>query len=350
MGGGPEVGRPDVAQVGIGTLVVFVAMVLVAALGAGVLLDTAGLLQSQAQDTGESSTRQVSTSLQVVSNVGNVSRASETVTVTVYNDTHLRLVGWDGTPSNPEPKESILVEDGQTVYLGTDSGSGTSFVYGDLSVRYTASEMDAVSASNRARVRFEVLDDGGDVRLTDALHGTQVGTVDPPVTMQSGSSPDIRFNTNFPPGVDAPMIGGSDYPAGSSYVLNHTEEREREGPLSVVEEVSLTVTPGPGSSAIDLGDATIHYTSDREVARLSYTSGDATGETFEIRQLTGSGPVLDGTDRAIITINTTALGDPNRSLRAGESAQITVVTSSGATRTVSISAPRTLSGDPTVDL
>jgi len=62
----------DRGQVGIGTLIVFIAMVLVAAIAAGVLVDTAGFLQSKSQQTGEDSTDKVTNRIEVVDSYGEI--------------------------------------------------------------------------------------------------------------------------------------------------------------------------------------------------------------------------------------------------------------------------------------
>jgi flagellin FlaB len=76
--------KNDLGDMGIGAMIVFIAMVLVAGIAASVLIQTANRLEIQAMVTGQETTREVSTGLQVVDIEGeNTSDVIANMTITV---------------------------------------------------------------------------------------------------------------------------------------------------------------------------------------------------------------------------------------------------------------------------
>src|SRR6056297_187639 len=73
----------DRGQVGIGTLIVFIAMVLVAAIAAGVLVNTAGFLQATAEDAGQESVNKVTNRVEVLNTHGVVGAEQDIDNITM---------------------------------------------------------------------------------------------------------------------------------------------------------------------------------------------------------------------------------------------------------------------------
>jgi flagellin FlaA/flagellin FlaB len=120
--------KREKGQVGIGTLIVFIAMVLVAAIAAGVLINTAGFLQSQSQQTGEESSAQVTNQLQVLSTTGQVT-AGESAAETTVDRIHWDLDDTDSTETYLAGETTVGVD-----YNDVASGSGGSADSGDVEI------------------------------------------------------------------------------------------------------------------------------------------------------------------------------------------------------------------------
>jgi len=106
-------------QVGIGTLIVFIALVLVAAIAAGVLINTAGFLQSQAETTGQESTNQVSNNINVVSATASPSGSVGAAEFTDIDITFKLQAGSD--PVDLTKAQFEMFGDGQLSAQPTDS-------------------------------------------------------------------------------------------------------------------------------------------------------------------------------------------------------------------------------------
>lgn len=96
-------------QTGIGTLIVFVAMVLVAAIAGGVLINTSGYLDQQASTTGEETTEEVSEKLIIVAKTSTTRAKSDDIGLV---DVYVEL----GPGSDPINMSNIIItySDGET--------------------------------------------------------------------------------------------------------------------------------------------------------------------------------------------------------------------------------------------
>lgn len=97
--------KDEVGEMGVGTLLIFIAMILVAAVAAGVLVQTAYKLQSQAELTGDQAMQEVATGVKIVTAWGVAEDG-------VLTELHIKIALQAGSPQINLVNMTIETNDG----------------------------------------------------------------------------------------------------------------------------------------------------------------------------------------------------------------------------------------------
>lgn len=319
-------GKTGRGQVGIGTLIVFIAMIFVATLAAGVLISAVGQLQSQSSTTGEESIEQVNDRIEVFHAIGDVTQVTgegEPIT-----DTNVVVREEDGSVRNgkylntTEVDANVTTADGRNVIV--DNGN-------------------------------VVTEDGFNVQREDGQNVEVSGTDDGNIVTPEGSveysvERDAENNT---------IITYSDAGSGQSNVetengIDVIPEPAFNEASSVHQQIKLVVGPGSGSGAIDLNKTSIHYIGPGGSVHFLNESAahDASQPTFKTKLIKGNEPASTLTDRSHRTEIIIDLGDTEEveSLTRNDDIKLTITTRSGGSTNVAFSVSSPIRGEGLFEL
>jgi flagellin FlaB len=179
--------KTDRGQVGIGTLIVFIAMVLVAAIAAGVLVNTAGFLQATAEDAGQQSVNKVTNRVDVVSTHGIVNETGDETTVDSLNLT-VRLAAGSGSVSLENTTVKYL--SGTTARTLTYNGDAT-LEKDEFNITPIDDSDDSFPVLNEQADRFEIRINTSVVEGA-GINGTATGeTVKLDITSRNGGTTQV---------------------------------------------------------------------------------------------------------------------------------------------------------------
>ena len=186
----------DRGQVGIGTLIVFIAMVLVAAIAAGVLINTAGFLQAQSEATGEESAEQVVDRVQISSVTGSALETDNSDELQDYGAEELNLVELTvlrSAGADDINLENVIIE----VFA---NGESETLTFDEEEEYLSADEVGELNLSDTDD-NFGIVNitDNGDNTLTDSSDRAklvfELQDVDADATLEEGESMTITVTT-----------------------------------------------------------------------------------------------------------------------------------------------------------
>ena len=177
----------DRGQVGIGTLIVFIAMVLVAAIAAGVLVNTAGFLQATAEDAGQESVNKVTNRLDVVSVHGIVTESGDKRYVDTINMTVRLAAGSGGVALENTTVKYLSGSTARTlVYNSQDEGNLTK---GEFDVRKLEDSDGSFPVLNEQADRTEIVID---TSVVEEDNGASTGdTIKLDITSRTGGTTQV---------------------------------------------------------------------------------------------------------------------------------------------------------------
>ena len=101
--------RKDVGAIGVGAMIVFISMVLVAGIAASVLIQTSSVLESQAMATGQETTDEIAGGISVYDVGGHITTDIDALAITVFSRA--------GSPGIDLNETIIMLSDGTTKTL-----------------------------------------------------------------------------------------------------------------------------------------------------------------------------------------------------------------------------------------
>ena len=298
------------AQVGIGTLIVFIAMVLVAAIAAGVLINTADLLQTQAEDTGQQTTDAVSTNLDVSYSFGEVSD----------NEIESLRLGIQGTPGSGD----IDLAAATIQYNGPDNAE-TLTIAEDATPDTDPSMLEPAFTEFGASI---ILAESQDLVLTDRgdRYEINVPLNDLMVTEEREEFGELITS-------DTADIDGTEF---NLVDLNLDYDNGED----LIRYIGATQEPD-NFQFVEVGDGT-NQVSDTEAQNLDNNIEE--GDTIMVYD-SEAGDLEDSDEIGIQFVVDTGEEDGLGVLQEGDEAELIITTATGSSKTVQITAPSTLVGE-----